>query len=423
MPGGPLLLPLLLLLATGGASFRCNNQTWDDVCPPSGIPGDPACGPYAPPLPPGSNLLAVRRQLIAALFGGSGDLPAGGADAVLPVPGGGTGANRGCWCATLGNCAADACTWASNASQVVFTVSAAFPNGTSLVLNSTAWFTRNTSGVAPSTYIGEFGPPAFPSPPLPALRNSDVLVLYHQGHNLPCVIPGGDPDYDGVVDWLNQLGYDVLNLHMPTYQLNAVPPAFACDHATFEPLEAAGMPVFRFFIEPIVRAVTWALAQGYTRVAMAGLSGGGWSTALAAAVDPRIQLSVPVAGSMPCDFRHTSWDYEQQCGRPWAAVANYSTLYALAALEPDRASVQIIHEQDPCCFHGCGRHDRIRAYNADVATAAAGLFQTVVTTGNVHEVNPRDRVVIAALLDRLRMSGRLQPGDVRRLPFNTLEEW
>lgn len=250
-----------------------------------------------------------------------------------------------------------------------------------------------------------------------------MLVIWHQGHNSPCEIPGGDPDYDGVVDFLNQLGYDVLNLHMPTYQLNAVPPLFACDHAAFAALELLGVPVFRFFLEPVVRAVNFALSQGYSRVAMAGLSGGGWSTVLGAAIDPRIQLSVPVAGSVPCDFRHTSWDFEQQCHSSWAQVANYTTLYALAALEPNRTSVQVLHEQDPCCFHGCGRHDRIRAYNADVASRARGLFQTAVTSGNVHEVNPRDRVILGGLLDRLRVQGALQPSDVRRLPFNTLDEW
>lgn len=115
---------------------------------------------------------------------------------------------------------------------------------------------------------------------------------------------------------------------------------------------------------------------------------------------------------------------EQFCDNSWAAIANYSTLYKLAALEANRTSVQILHEQDPCCFHGCGRHDRIRAYNADVAgSGAAGLFQTAVTTGNVHEVNPRDKVILASLLDKLRIAGALLPDDVRRLPFNTLEEW
>ena len=36
---------------------------------------------------------------------------------------------------------------------------------------------------------------------------------------------------------------------------------------------------------------------------MLGLSGGGWSTTLASAVDPRIQLSFPTAGSIPFDLK------------------------------------------------------------------------------------------------------------------------
>jgi PhoPQ-activated pathogenicity-related protein len=37
----------------------------------------------------------------------------------------------------------------------------------------------------------------------------------------------------------------------------------------------------------------------YKHIVMAGLSGGGWTTTIAAAIDPRIQLSIPIAGSIP----------------------------------------------------------------------------------------------------------------------------
>ena len=57
---------------------------------------------------------------------------------------------------------------------------------------------------------------------MPATRQSDILVIHHQGHNSPCDVPLGDPDFDGTVDWLNQLGYDVMNLHMPLYQVGVV---------------------------------------------------------------------------------------------------------------------------------------------------------------------------------------------------------
>ena len=31
-----------------------------------------------------------------------------------------------------------------------------------------------------------------------------------------------------------------------------------------------------------------------------------------AALDPRVALSFPIAGSIPLDFHHISWDFEQQ---------------------------------------------------------------------------------------------------------------
>ena len=260
-------------------------------------------------------------------------LPSAPPDAIVPMPWA-TNTSRGCWCSTLGNCPASACQWHNNLTELVFTTTARFANGSALSLNSTAFWTLNTSGVAPSNYIGEYGPPAFPSPPLPPQGLSGTLVIWHNGHNQPCVIPGGDPDYDGTVDWLNQLGYDVLSLHMPTYQVNAAAPPFACNHGAFAALEAQGLPVFRYFMEPIVRAVAFALARGYTQVVMGGLSGGGWSTTLAAAIDPRIGLSMPVAGSVPCDFSHVSWDFEQQCNSTWAKVANYSVRAARTKSAP-----------------------------------------------------------------------------------------
>ena len=207
-----------------------------------------------------------------------------------------------------------------------------------------------------------------------------------------------------------------------TYQVNSAPlppPLQPCDHAALMAAGAAtGAPVLRFFIEPVVRAVTWALRRGYARVALAGLSGGGWTTTLAAALDARLALSVPIAGSIPCDFRHTSWDAEQFCDAAWARAANYSTLYALAALEAGRASVQLLHEADPCCHHGCGRHARIAEYGARVAAATAGAFRTAVTRGNVHEVNPRDRVILAALLDAYARGAPLPPLDA--LPYDLM---
>src|SRR5882724_11589473 len=56
----------------------------------------------------------------------------------------------------------------------------------------------------------------------------------------------------------------------------------------------------RFFVEPIAAALNCLLADGgYRSVYMVGLSGGGWTTTLYAAIDPRVRRSYPVAGSLP----------------------------------------------------------------------------------------------------------------------------
>ena len=418
MSSHKIVLALALSLAPALALNVCT-RPWNDTCPGAGG----TCTPFSPPPPASSpaDWRALRGALRNVIFGrADGALPATGVDAVEPL-GGDSG--RGCWCSTLGNCAASACTWPANLTRLTFSTSADFPNGTlALTLNSTVYYTLNTSGVAPLNYPS-VGPPGWPTYPAVATRRGGTLVLFHNGHNQPCNDTVSTDD-DSSVDWLNQLGYDVMSFNMPLYATNFVP-GIGCDHRFFEPLDAAGVAWMRFFVEPVVRAVNYALGElGYDRVAMTGLSGGGWTTTLAGALDERIGLSLPVAGSMPCDFHHTAWDVEQWCDREWALVANYTSLYVLGGLEPSKTMVQINHEQDPCCFHGCSRHDRIREYNAFVRGQVEGRFVTCVTTGNAHEINVRDRVVIGSLLDKWRISnGTLSAADVDELPFNSMREW
>ena len=67
--------------------------------------------------------------------------------------------------------------------------------------------------------------------------------------------------------------------------------------------------------------------------------------------------------------------------------------HAVGALEAERAQLQLLHEWDPCCFRGQGRHPQIRAYNEQVQAALVGakggFMATAVTVGDFHEVNFR----------------------------------
>jgi hypothetical protein len=80
---------------------------------------------------------------------------------------------------------------------------------------------------------------------------------------------------------------------------------------------------------------------------MLGLSGGGWTTTLAAALDKRIALSVPVAGSLPFDLFDPffdSRDWEQKPQRPIYNVTSITDLYVLGGR--GHAQLQILHMMD-----------------------------------------------------------------------------
>jgi hypothetical protein len=88
---------------------------------------------------------------------------------------------------------------------------------------------------------------------------------------------------------------------------------------------------------------------------MVGISGGGWTTTMSAAVDTRIKKSFPVAGSLPIYLRSDSrndWgDYEQTESNFYNTV-NYLELYILGAYGAGRKQLQLLNKYDSCCYEG-----------------------------------------------------------------------
>jgi pimeloyl-ACP methyl ester carboxylesterase len=258
--------------------------------------------------------------------------------------------------------------------------------------------------------------------------SSDTAILYHHGHESHCA-----PEFPLCASWdlgnvsqffHDQVGHDLFTLHMPLRGPNApADPNQTRLHFWFQRFANRGDRPIRYFMEPIVLTINYALrVLHYQQIALVGFSGGGWATTLAAAIDPRISISVPASGSLPLSFRTETFkrnrDWEQgKNPAPWYLyAANYTVLYLLAALEPRRHCVQMLHENDPCCFYARGRHNTIARYNARVREwlaqvgppASHGHFSTAASECDPerpnecahHKLRLRDRVLFQAILHR-----------------------
>eukprot|EP00658_Telonema_sp_P-2_P072572 TRINITY_DN61697_c0_g1_i2.p1 TRINITY_DN61697_c0_g1~~TRINITY_DN61697_c0_g1_i2.p1 ORF type:complete len:380 (-),score=71.73 TRINITY_DN61697_c0_g1_i2:218-1357(-) len=259
--------------------------------------------------------------------------------------------------------------------------------------------------------------------------------LLHHGHSLAPEPSGNWYDHYNMSGFLGDMAdADVYILSMPLYGCNAIA-GIRSSHSWFQQFERPGnSPIvnssstLRYFLEPVVLTANYAFSLGYESVSLTGKSGGGWTTTLVAAMDTRLHLTIPDAGSIPFEFNHTSWDYEQLPLRgELYARCDYTCMYILAGLEPGRLSVQVLHEDDPCCFRGRGRHPQILAYNDGVQgvletrSGGAGWFSTGVVDWNVHEYSPRDRKLItevwgAFVKNAPRSAYDALPCDILRAP-------
>ncbi|HVL87931.1 MAG TPA: hypothetical protein VM681_08025 [Candidatus Thermoplasmatota archaeon] len=235
------------------------------------------------------------------------------------------------------------------------------------------------------------------------LQANGAFLVYHSGHE--------DAGFwsakarETIAFFLEQ-GYAVMAFSMPLTGKNPRPivevPGFGLvnltrhDRFRFLPDEEAS-PV-RFFVEPVVAGVNLALREGFRLVAMTGLSGGGWTTVLAAAIDPRIQASYPVAGAQPLYvcllLGDPCGDYEQTLPALYR-IADYLDLAVLGAVGPERAQRAILNQFDPCCFAGVSHRTYVDALR-ERAAALGGSFDLLLdSTHTGHVLSPFARGRIA----------------------------
>ena len=185
-------------------------------------------------------------------------------------------------------------------------------------------------------------------------RSNNKLMIYQQGHS------GDFINGISTINFFLNNGYSVMAFSMPLLGMNNQPivdlPRFGKlkltthDHLIFLPVVA-----IKYFIEPIIATINYADKFNYDAVHMIGISGGGWTTTLCAAIDTRIKHSYPVAGSLPIYLRSEcfrDWgDYEQSLPELYR-IANYLELYMMGSNGIGRKQFQILNQYDECCFAG-----------------------------------------------------------------------
>jgi hypothetical protein len=240
--------------------------------------------------------------------------------------------------------------------------------------------------------------------PLAKSAQSGRLVIVHSGHRHKLADWAGE---DAVINRLLSGGYTVLAMDLPLFGWNAnnltvkVPKGggtvtlLPYNHqAMFDkllPVLPNDGTIFRFFLEPEVQGVNYFLQTNPgADVSMIGLSGGGWSTHMSAAVDVRIKRSFPVAGSYPLYARKSPFptfsnDVEQFYAPLYletdsngdgitdtaAGVASWLEIYILGGFGPGRRQTQILNYYDACCFFG----DAFKTYTGFVSSTVRHLGQ------------------------------------------------
>jgi dienelactone hydrolase len=128
--------------------------------------------------------------------------------------------------------------------------------------------------------------------------------------------------------------------------------ADAC-HNNIAMLNVTGLAGVGLFYLALSKGLDLLLAHpnaDSSRVGVTGLSGGGWQTIVAAALDERVTLCVPVAGYTSCrarvGCRNDIGDLEQ-VPVDLTTVLDYQEMTALLAPRP---LLQILNADDDCCF-------------------------------------------------------------------------
>ena len=206
------------------------------------------------------------------------------------------------------------------------------------------------------------------------------MILYHHGYA---------GDVRAMADLFRPLvaaGYNVIALNFLGYGENWYDsdiyyPKWGWYRTSVHRLLSLEEHPLKFFVEPAIVAVNYAQSLGFPYVDMIGLSAGGWTTEMAASVDPRIRRSYPVAGGYPLYLRSNAERNQSpppQYEPRLLQTAGYLDIYVLGATGEGRRQLQIFNRFDRCCYRNTLGRLYEPAVEKAVAEVGEGGFRVVI---------------------------------------------
>ena len=226
-------------------------------------------------------------------------------------------------------------------------------------------------------------------------NKNNKLVIYHKGHG----------EHWGGLEYVNffvERGFTVMYFAMPLSEENTAPSMFVRPlgqvefrtHNDLAYLRSEEFNPIKLFLEPVNAGLNYMKKFGYEEIYMVGLSGGGWTTALYSAIDPRILRSYPVAGSLPIYLRDKSeyGDWEQTFPELYS-LATYLELYIMGAFGEGRGQTQVLNQYDSCCFFGVNYRLYENTVRNIVESLGAGKFSVFLDSSH------RDHIISKSALE------------------------
>jgi len=173
-------------------------------------------------------------------------------------------------------------------------------------------------------------------------KSANRLLIFHQGHR------GFHEDLmrfgaRETIRFFLDKNFSVLVCFMPFKDHNRMSRNLENEDGSF----------IRFFLEPVVVAINhMERNHNYYDINMVGISGGGWTANLCAAIEPRISVSFCVSGSVPLYLRKgpcingSRGDAEQNWPALYEKTASWLDIYILGGYGKGRKMVQIYNKYD-----------------------------------------------------------------------------